>query len=574
MAVSHRTERERGTHSWVAALLFVLFCSACNSGPTGYVNFSNDDDGGVGALDDDDSAALDDDDTSSSDDDDDTSSSDDDDSSPQPVDADGDGYEASIDCDDLDPTLHPGDLDSDGISTCDGDCDDDPLTGAENFPGNPELCDGQDNDCDGSIDEEVVQQNWYRDVDGDGFGDASSVAVVDCLAPPDSVNNNSDCDDTVPGGALVFPGQAEVCDGIDNNCVGGVDEGLDLDGDGVTTCGPDGDPASLADNDCDESVATGVDNFPGNTETCDGQDNDCDGSVDAEFDLDGDGVTTCGADGDAASVADNDCDESTATGAANFPGNTELCDGQDNNCDGVIPADELDGDGDSESPCEGDCNDGNEDISSQEVEVTCDGLDNDCEPTTADLIDADGDGSLCDDDCDDDPATGADNFPGNPEECDGYDQNCDGLIDVNAGCSCVVENNGGHAYRFCEVVATWFEARDGCRTEDNYDLVTIDDSAEQAWVLNRANNLSSSHWWWIGYNDLGASSSEEPAAGWEWVDGSTSTYRNWSGGQPDNWSNEDCAHMYVDGTWNDLDCASNNWANTYFAHYICEASID
>ena len=400
MAVLYRAESDRGVVPWWVAVvvLLLVLCSACNSGPAGYVDFSDDDD---------------------------ASGDDDDTSSPPPADVDEDGYGDDVDCDDLDPSLHPGDLDGDGVSPCDGDCDDDPLSGAQNFPGNAELCDGQDNDCDSSVDEGLAQQSWYRDVDGDGFGDASAVAVLDCLAPPDSVNNNTDCDDTLPGGASIFPGQAEACDGIDNNCVDGVDEGFDQDGDGVTTCGADGDPVSLSDNDCDESVATGADNFPGNTEICDGQDNDC-----------------------------------------------------------------------------------------------------------------------------------------------------DGLLDVNAGCSCVVENTGGRAYRFCEVVATWFQARDGCRAEPNYELVTIDDAVEQAWVLSRANSLSGSHWWWIGYNDLGASSAEEPGSAWEWVDGSTSTYTNWAGGQPDNWFEEDCAHLYADGTWNDLDCAVNNWANSYFAHYICEASID
>jgi hypothetical protein len=77
----------------------------------------------------------------------------DDDSDPW-EDADADGWDASVDCDDNDPALNLDDADADGVTTCDGDCDDD---AAENFPGNPEACDGLDNDCDSSA-----------EADGDG----------------------------------------------------------------------------------------------------------------------------------------------------------------------------------------------------------------------------------------------------------------------------------------------------------------------------------------------------------------------------------------------------------------------
>ncbi len=87
------------------------------------------------------------------------------------------------------------------------------------------------------------------------------------------MNNADDCDDLV---AAVYPGATEICDGIDNDCDGTIDDGFDADGDGFTTCGPD-DTAGTADDDCDDSDAA---NFPGNTELCDGQDNDCVGGAD------------------------------------------------------------------------------------------------------------------------------------------------------------------------------------------------------------------------------------------------------------------------------------------------------
>ncbi|WP_116107459.1 PKD domain-containing protein [Lewinella sp. IMCC34191] len=67
----------------------------------------------------------------------------------------------------------------------------------------------------------IASTRFYRDADGDGFGD-SAVAVDDCSAPGGYVSNASDCNDANPN---VHPGAAEICDGTDNNCDGAVDEG-------------------------------------------------------------------------------------------------------------------------------------------------------------------------------------------------------------------------------------------------------------------------------------------------------------------------------------------------------------
>jgi hypothetical protein len=229
------------------------------------------------------------------------------------------------------------DLDLDGVTDCDGDCDDaDPNT----WPGAPELCDGVDNDCDG-----VVPPDELTDADGDG-----APACADC--------DESD--------AAVFPGAPELCDGIDNDCDGIVpaDE-VDDDGDGFAEC----------DGDCDDADGAV---FPGAPEICDGVDNDCNGVADDDPgcgcpDDDGDGVSTC----------DGDCDDADP---AVYPGAPELCDGIDNDCDGIVPGDEIDDDGDGFAECDGDCDDGQAGVNPEGVEI-CDGLDNDCNGAADDGLD-------------------------------------------------------------------------------------------------------------------------------------------------------------------------------------------
>lgn len=85
------------------------------------------------------------------------------------TDADGDGYPADTDCNDADATT---------------------------FPGAPEVCDGEDNDCDSAIDESATDATtWYADTDGDGFGD-ETVTETACTASSGYVADATDCDDT------------------------------------------------------------------------------------------------------------------------------------------------------------------------------------------------------------------------------------------------------------------------------------------------------------------------------------------------------------------------------------------
>ncbi len=163
------------------------------------------------------------------------------------------------------------------------DCDD---TDATVHPGADEHCDGVDDDCDGQTDEAdaVDAASWYRDEDGDGYGDPER-SEQRCVPRDGWVEDGSDCDDE---DAAVHPGGLELCNGVDGDCNGLVDDvSFWKDADGDFYGDPDdswvGCPppeayvqASYGEDcdDADESV------HPGATEELDGVDDDCDGTVD------------------------------------------------------------------------------------------------------------------------------------------------------------------------------------------------------------------------------------------------------------------------------------------------------
>ena len=125
------------------------------------------------------------------------------------TDADGDGYG---DPDGL--AAGPCEDDVPGYADNAEDCDD---QDAAINPAATEACNAIDDDCDGEIDEGLLE-TWYTDADGDGHGDPDS-AVEACTQPSDAVADGDDCDDTDAEG---HPGAAERCDGVDNDCDGEI----------------------------------------------------------------------------------------------------------------------------------------------------------------------------------------------------------------------------------------------------------------------------------------------------------------------------------------------------------------
>ncbi|MCC7538747.1 MAG: hypothetical protein IT379_21155 [Deltaproteobacteria bacterium] len=168
------------------------------------------------------------------------------------------------DCDDADPTIGPGEL---------------------------EVCNGRDDDCDGLVDE-GVHGIYYEDVDGDGFGD-DGIATRACTPPPGYVPEGGDCD----GDPLKFPSAPEICDDFDNNCNEAIDEGCPCTEGATRPCGRTEAACTAGTQRCFMGVWLGM--CEGGTrpreETCNTLDDDCDGATDEGLrihlvrDRDGDG---------------------------------------------------------------------------------------------------------------------------------------------------------------------------------------------------------------------------------------------------------------------------------------------
>jgi Sulfatase-modifying factor enzyme 1/Putative metal-binding motif len=325
------------------------------------------------------------------------------------------------------------------------DLDHNPRTGCE-YPcvpsnGGVEVCDGQDNNCDGTVDESderVGQRCWPEatvgcDVASGQCRGGCAFGTYACL----------------PGGLVcqkaVLP-QPDICDGMDNDCDGVVDEDFDLQNDprACGTCNhvcevPNAVPGCAAGSCVIRACRTGFVDLnglladgceyactPDGPEVCDGKDNDCDGLVDTDDpDLLFPMVNFCSQVGECGKGPGGSAKfaEATfpscvqATGAmrpdwiCNYPPSVQLfapnqvlgdetwCDGLDNDCDGLV---------DEHAAVGGSC------------------LDNslgECKKTGVFRCQADKTlAAACD-------TTGAVVPTPHDEVCDGKDNDCDGLVD-------------------------------------------------------------------------------------------------------------------------------------------------
>jgi hypothetical protein len=99
-----------------------------------------------------------------------------------------------------------------------GDCDGgDPAVN----PGATEICNEDDDDCDGEVDEGTNPRTFYPDTDGDGFGTPGVDSMIYCGSLEGYADNSDDCDDD---NALIRPGATETCNKLDDNCDGRADE--------------------------------------------------------------------------------------------------------------------------------------------------------------------------------------------------------------------------------------------------------------------------------------------------------------------------------------------------------------
>ena len=337
-----------------------------------------------------------------------------------PGDIDFDGFVAD-DCGAQDPASYPGaaekcddgiDQDCDGADAVCAQINDDDQDGYPNivdckpldkgvFPGNPEICNGKDDDCNGAVD------------DGNPGGDVSCGSEVGACQPGVTVCTKV----TFTAQVLCVPKkgpQAEACNGQDDNCNGKTDEtfaklgqicdGADSDGcsNGTWTCQPDGKKEECS----NESVQDLY-------EQCNALDDDCDGKTDEDLAYFGksvgqgcDGLGTCGEGKVVCSpelqvpVCSTDFFGTESQAAA------ETCNSKDDDCDGLTDEDQAFG--------------------GKKLGETCNGP-GACSPVPGKVECGSNSKATCS------TMQGGSKFAGSDEVCDGLDDDCDGHVDEGLG---------------------------------------------------------------------------------------------------------------------------------------------
>ena len=383
--------------------------------------------------------------------------------------------------------------------------------------GTPELCNGIDDDCDGVIDNGFNLKTDPLNCGACGIVCSAPAATTACVAGQCVISACTpgylDADKNPVNGCecMVTNGGVEICDGADNDCDGVIDNGFDLQSD-PNNCGACGVVCDAANAtsfcghgacgftckagfyDADKKTSDGCEyacNPSANpAEVCDGVDNDCNGLIDG----DDAGLVYTPADRTCYSSAAGSCQTGLTTcvdgklvcvGAG--PPSEEVCDGRDNNCNGVI--DESDpnlgqicyaagvaGCDATTGVCVGECKRGALVCTSgslvcggmitPKVEI-CDGKDNDCDGVIDNGFDTDTDPNNCGGcgqkcsfvhaiaacvkgvcvldpkdregacaegwvDANQNPSDGCEYqcTPDGPEMCDGVDNDCNGLVDT------------------------------------------------------------------------------------------------------------------------------------------------
>jgi MYXO-CTERM domain-containing protein len=244
-----------------------------------------------------------------------------------------------------------------------------------------EACNGNDDDCDGQVDEGVlnacggcgaVQDELCDGIDNDCDGVPDDGVLNRCGTcgplPVDVCNGrDDDCDDRTDEGVLNACGAcgdvpSEVCNCSDDDCDRQIDEGMNCP---ACDCAPSPEVCDGRDNDCDNEVDDGVLNRCGQcglepAEICNRLDDDCDGRFDEAFPQQG---VPCGTNEGECVAGIPTCVDGEVICRGEVAASPEVCDGLDNNCDGEI-------DEGAYNTC-GYC--GN-----ARLEV-CDNVDNDCE---------------------------------------------------------------------------------------------------------------------------------------------------------------------------------------------------